>query len=100
MSEKRAGASASERGGRRAADSGEVTGSHHPQVSFDMEKSVIIQSGCNSMVECKLPKLEAWVRFPSPAPSRKMYRKMRIKDSHRGTSRDGVEIIERTHRVR
>ena len=24
--------------------------------------------GCNSMVECQLPKLITWVRFPSPAP--------------------------------
>src|SRR3546814_6377178 len=26
-------------------------------------------SGCSSMVELQLPKLLAWVRFPSPAPS-------------------------------
>src|SRR5690606_34003868 len=27
------------------------------------------QSGCSSMVELRLPKPTAWVRFPSPAPS-------------------------------
>src|SRR5687767_2092637 len=26
------------------------------------------RSGCSSMVELQLPKLLAWVRFPSPAP--------------------------------
>ena len=25
-------------------------------------------SGCSSMVERQLPKLDTWVRFPSPAP--------------------------------
>jgi hypothetical protein len=27
--------------------------------------------GCSSMVELQLPKLVAWVRFPSPAPKNK-----------------------------
>ena len=40
------------------------------QRGFDNAMIVILEfkSGCNSMAECKLPKLEAWVRFPSPAP--------------------------------
>ena len=40
------------------------------------DKIIIPQSGCSSMVEPQLPKLIAWVRFPSPAPS-DFYRRCR-----------------------
>jgi hypothetical protein len=33
--------------------------------------------GCSSMVELELPKLQTWVRFPSPAPYSNDYHKIK-----------------------
>lgn len=36
---------------------------------LDAVLNLFISRGCSSMVEHQLPKLNTWVRFPSPAPS-------------------------------
>lgn len=42
-----------------------------PQIMTQGSPCVIHLRGCSSSVECKLPKLDRWVRLPSSAPSRR-----------------------------
>ena len=46
--------------------------------------SLLRQGGCNSTVECQLPKLDIGVRFPSPAPRPPLHRRQPGPDARPG----------------